>query len=284
MPPLTDADTDKVNRALAEWRQGDLILKSNLTFMIYALPTLPLTPAAQEMSTEPGDSLLLVETDEAGYVVVSQTCDVVRDCRSRPFVEISPLVPATVELIEETRRLRRSNLGFHSIAADHGLVVDLERTMTLEKPLLVSLPRTPGIIETNASVRFAAALANRRFRFAFPDDLVDACQRLIKRIKDRSSKQSEEGQHVDALDEIRVTADPDWDSVNVDLSFWLIKRGDPPTPNWPYWASQWGALVNSTGRYSVVAMSVTTLDDMTARDYQLSHHLDLDQLSAPAVR
>ena len=65
----------------------------------------------------------------------------------------------------------------------------------------------------------------------------------------------------------------------MNLSFWLIKRGDPQDANWLHWASQWEALIDTSLRYRTVTMRVATIDDMTAREHQTSQHLDLDQLS-----
>jgi hypothetical protein len=280
----TDADIERINEALKGWKQGDLVLTSQLPFACYALASLPLSPAAQQTPPEQESGLLLVESIEPGFVVVTQTCDIVRSCRDRPYVEFVPLVPAAPEIIEEARRLRRAAIAFHPEAARHGLVADLDRAMTIEKALLVSLPRQAGLAPREAIVTFAAALANKRARFAFPDDFVETCLRFTKRVKDKASKQSPEGRHLDALEEIRVLAEPDWAAGSVDLTFWLVKRGDPPSPNWPHWANQWAKLIDTSGRYKTATMRVTTLDDMTARDYQTSHHLDFDQLSVPARR
>ena len=46
--------------------------------------------------------------DEVRCVVeLSQTCNVVRSCRGRPFVEVAPLVEVAEEWLEEIRRLKR---------------------------------------------------------------------------------------------------------------------------------------------------------------------------------
>ena len=63
-------------------------------------------------------------------------------------------------------------------------------------------------------------------------------------------------------------------------TLWLIKDREPTNPNWPHWAAEWSTLIETNGRYRTVTPHVVTLEDMTARDYQDSNHLDLDQLSS----
>ena len=111
-------------------------------------------------------------------VMLSQTCDVVRGCRERPFVEIAPLMRMSEQDVEAVRRLKRPAFACVSATAADCLVADLDRTMTVEKALVAGWTRIPGW-ETDAELRdFALALARKRSRFAFPDDFVSAAQPL----------------------------------------------------------------------------------------------------------
>jgi hypothetical protein len=283
MPAPTEDDIARIDEKLKRWQQGDLLLKPDLPFLFYAHPALQLTPAAQQTEPDEQEATLLVESIESGFVVVSQTCDIVISCRKRPYVELSPLVSADKQLIKETRTLRRSTLAYHPAAASNNLVVDLERTMTIEKALLVEFDRVVGLRTDAETTTFADALAKRRSRFAYPDDFVAACSKFSEHVKKKAKAKNRdhdtEWLHIDAIDEIRVMATPNWSGQSISLSFWMIKRGDPASPDWPGWTKQWAALVDQTGRYQSVSMHVATLGAMTALDYQTSHHFDFDQLS-----
>lgn len=282
MPIPSDADIDRIDAALRNWQQGDLVPGTALPFAFYSLATAPLSFAAQQTAAEPGDNLMLVETTEAGFVLLTQTCDVVRSCRDRPFVDLAPLMAATPELIEECRRLKRVSPAYHPVAAVRGMVVDLDRSMTIEKAVISECACERGLATTTEMLAFQEALKAKWARFAFPDDFVAASSKLTSRIKDKAGRKSAEGQHLDAIDEIRVAAAPDWEAAGVALTFWLVKRGDPPSVNWPHWTGQWSKLVDTTGRFASATMRVATLDDITARDYVTSHNLDFDQLSVTA--
>ena len=97
-----DADASRtalIDRALAVWRQGDVALDEKW-FVQVGDGSSPLTDAAAQAG--PGVQALTVECE--GLVVVSQTCDVVRACTDRHFVEVSPLIRVDKE--EAARALK----------------------------------------------------------------------------------------------------------------------------------------------------------------------------------
>lgn len=78
----------EVDAALKKWCQGDFVLGEQ--WFVYRIdPQRPLTEASLDPGAEGSD---LVEIEIRGFVVVTQTCDIVRSCSSRPFVEVVPLV------------------------------------------------------------------------------------------------------------------------------------------------------------------------------------------------
>ena len=285
---LTDEEADKINEALEDWRQGDFVVGPDLEFLHLADINQPLSPAAQQISislaTEEevatGPTPILDEV--AGFVILTQTCDIVRDCRQRPFVEVAPLVSATAEELEGARRLRRVALGYLAGAAAKGLVADLDRTMTLEKAIMAGWKRVPGW-DCDAQLRdFVDALTRKRSRFAFPDDFNEAVRPLQKRLSAKHDKHSDEGAHLQALTEIRVRAAPSWDDEQVQLNWWFIKESDPEikTVDWSGWAEKWMNLFSNNKRFTVNSQIVCRLEDMTAREYVESDRLDLDRLSS----
>jgi hypothetical protein len=188
-----------------------------------------------------------------GLVMLTQTCDIVRDCRQRPFVEMAPLVQVTADELENIRRLRKPAFAFVPGAAAGQLVADLDRTMTVEKALVADWRHISGWKTDNELRDFVLALTRKRARFAFPDDFVTAVQPFQARLAEKHDRKSDEGSHVRALREIRVRAAPSWDSERVQLSWWFIKDADPEDAkvDWPAWADKWIKLFQQTKRFLV---------------------------------
>lgn len=280
------ADTLRIDAALPVWRQGDVILGSALLFIHQADLAHPVSDdAAANATAAPAGAaqeaqIATLETSAEGFIVVTQTCDVVRSCRERPYVELAPLVEVSANVLAEVKGLRRPGFAYVPVVAARNLVADLDRTMTIEKGVLVGLPREQGLA-TDAEIRaFAAALARKRARFAFPNAFVDLMKPLSGLLQKRYGKDSAEGHHVSALQEIRVAAKPSWTAEKIGLCFWFIKGSEPAKPEWGKWVDAWLALVKPTATYTTIEGLAVRLDDMTARDYVESEHLDLDQLSA----
>jgi hypothetical protein len=288
--PLTEEDERAIDVALQAWRQGDVSLEAGLEFLHFADLSRPHSPASTQVAEALADDGEAIEAgpapilDEArGMVMLSQTCDVVRGCRARPFVEIAPLIEVPEGQVEAIRRLKRPAFAYVPATAAAHLVADLDRTMTVEKALVAQWTRTPGW-ETDDELRaFALALARKRSRFAFPDDFVAAASALQRHLVDKHDKATDEGAHLRALREIRVRAAPSWEDGEVQLSWWFIKDADPldVQVDWPTFLDQWLALFDQTGRFHLDPPIACRLEDMTARDYVESDHLDLDRLSVP---
>jgi hypothetical protein len=90
---VTESETaesvyDAVDAALCDWQQGDCVLGEH-GFVFRLDPKRPLSEAAIEAAAAGGD---LAETVVRGLVVLTQTCDIVRTCRERTFLEVAPLV------------------------------------------------------------------------------------------------------------------------------------------------------------------------------------------------
>lgn len=286
--PLAEEDEQEIDHALGVWRQGDVSLNVGLEFVHFADLLRPHSPASDQAANglvadgegiEAGATVVLDEV--RGVVVLSQTCDVVRGCRARPFVEVAPLVEVSELWMEEIRRLKRPAFAYVPKVAHKHLVADLDRVMTVEKVLVAGWNRTPGW-EADAEVRdFAFALARKRSRFAFPDDFVVASARLQGHLVKKHNKQTDEGAHLRALDEIRVRAAPSWNDGEVRLGWWFIKSADPEgvRVDWPTFLEQWLAHFDQTGRFRLDPPIASRLEDMTARDFVESDRLDLDRLS-----
>lgn len=286
--PLSEEDERTIDQALQAWRQGDVSLDVGLEFLHFADLSRPHSPASAQVAEELAHDREAIEAGPTpvldavrGVVMLSQTCDVVRGCRNRPFVEVAPLIEVPGRWVEEIRRLKRPAFAYVPATVGERLVADLDRTMTVEKAIVAGWTRISGW-ETDDDLRdFARALARKRSRFAFPDDFVAATRSFQERLTDKHNRQTDEGAHLRALREIRVRAAPSWDDGEVRLSWWFIKDADPVDApvDWSSFVDQWLALFDQTGRFRLESPIACRLDDMTARDYVESDHLDLDRLS-----
>jgi hypothetical protein len=264
-----------VDVILAKWRQGDCVLGDHW-LAVRVAPELPLSvPSVAEQEE-------LVPLDVVGLVVVTQTCDIVRPCAERPFVEVSPIVEVDADDLHLIERGHRPKYGFIPALAGRRLVADLDRTMTVEKPVLTSWERIPGCTSDTETRAFASALARKRARFAYPDDFSHLAKPLIERLAEKHDRRSPEGASLRALREIRVIASPTWDAPRIELQFLFIRDEADMTfggKPWTVFRDDWLKLVSKSGRFEAVDGNVWELADLTAAEYVASDALDLDYLS-----
>lgn len=266
-----------IDRALQAWRQGDCTLESQW-FVHKIDPRNPLTPAG---STAAGQGAELAEQQVVGLAVVSQTCDIVRACQERPYLEVCPLVHVSPEILRQIERGRRPAYAFLPQLADRHLVVDLDRIMTVEKAMVLSWTRAPGCATDVEARAFAQALARKRARFAFPDDFTVWVKKLQSRLVDKHDRDSDEGRALRALREIRVQATPSWEDGEVAIMFFFIRHDDDSDFDgtaWSHFLDAWLKLVPASGRFTPDGQ-ISALDELTAADYINSDPLDLDHLS-----
>jgi hypothetical protein len=277
-----DSWIPEIDSALRKWSQGDCTIRDDCWFVTRFDPQCPLTPSSQDVAETDADADL-AESAVSGFVVVTQTCDLVRSCVDRPFLEISPLVEVDAELLAEIKKLKRPNYAYIAGVADRFLVADLDRVMTVEKALVAAWERIPGC-QSDADTRdLAEALSRKRSRVAFPDDFNRFAQKLHKRMQDKHEKLTDEGKALRALREIRVSATPAWDANAVELIFWFVRAETDDRfkeKEWHEWLDSWLKLLPASGRFSSVYGFVKSLEDMTAKEYTQSDRLDLDRLSS----
>jgi hypothetical protein len=267
-----------VDAVLKEWYQGDYVLGEHW-FVQRCNPQRPLTEASENAAEEGID---LAEEEVQGFVVVTQTCDIVRSCNSRPFVEVVPLVEVDEQEMSDIQKSRRPQYAYIPGVAKLNLVADLDRVMTVEKAVVAEWERQSGCQNDEEIRALGQALARKRVRFAFPDDFNQFAQKLQKRMKEKHDKDSVEGEALRALREIRVRASPSWNASQVELMFWFIREEEQSEfkgTGWDKFLQQWLNLIPESGRFYQVDGFVATLEDMTAKDYNESDRLDLDHLS-----
>ncbi len=279
-----------VDGELLHWRQGDVSLDSGLEFMHLADLSRPHSPisiaaAAGRGEEAQAEGVVPVIEEVEGIVMLTQTCDIVRSCLVRPFVEIALLAKHNDEIVEQARRLKRPSFAYVPVVAGDGLVADLDRIMTVEKAVVANWTRTPGWTEDWESRDFAYAIARKRSRFAFPDDFVRMADDFRRRLTDKHGRRSPEGKFLRSLREIRVRARPSWSADYVKLKVWFIRDRDPDdgTSDWSDQVDRYIKRFDQSGRFRVEAAVVRRLDQITARDYVESDMLDFDSLSLDQI-
>jgi hypothetical protein len=277
----SDCDTwvQAIDATLSEWCQGDCVLGEH--WFVYRFnPQRPLTSDSANVAKEETD---LAESEVKGFAIVTQTCDIVRACNKRPFVEIVPLVEVDEQQLHDIQRSRQPQYAYIPGVAELNLVADLDRVMTVEKAIVAEWERKPGCLSDNEVRALGQALARKRARFAFPNDFIDFAKKLQNRLRDKHNKATNEGEALRALREIRVRAEPSWNSPKIRLIFWFIRDEEQNQfqgMRWEQFLDQWLQLIPESGRYQNVEGSVMALEDMTAKEYVESAPLDLDHLSS----
>jgi hypothetical protein len=274
-----DVWIQEVDTALRAWCQGDCAIGEHW-FLYRFNPQRPLTPDSTSLAQEETD---LAESEVKGFVVVTQTCDIVRSCADRPFIEVVPLVEVEEQRMSEIQRSRVPRYAYISGVAELRLVADLDRVMTLEKSVVAEWERISGCQNDEQIRALGQALARKRVRFAFPDDFTEFSKKLQKRMQDKHNKNSIEGDALRSLREIRVRAAPSWNAQEIQLMFWFIRdehQAQFQEQRWDERLKQWLELLSASGRFKSVDGLVISLEDITAKEYVESDPFDLDHLSS----
>jgi len=263
-----------VDAALEVWRQGDLALSERWFVHVGQGPA----GATEHVQLESGADPSAITTEVLGLVVVTQTCDLVRSCVGRPFVEVAPLVELSETDLGVARRGRTPRFFVAARGELETRAIDLDRVMTVEKSVVAGWERTPSGLDDAGLRALQGALARKRARFAFPDDFTRLVAPFGKRLVEKHDRQSEEGRALRALREIRVQATPSWDADEVRLFFWLLREASDAL-DLRIALDTLHRLVKPLGRFLSVEGQVAALEDLTAQEYVDSDPLDLYHLS-----
>lgn len=283
---MTQEEIAQIDASLGVWRQGDIVFGAELPALHLAHLSAPVTDAAKELAIETEQAgealdLAVVTRDFEGFMVVSQTCDIVRSVATREFVELCPLVPVEQMQIAQVRRGRMPRYLTCSAIGEQLLAADLDQITTIEKSLLIRFNehRVAGAADDIEGRRLASALARKRARAALPNEFVTYLSPLQNRVKDKHGKQTLEGRFLSTMREIRVAAHPNWsaDHVNVHLEF-IFDNIDEVPDDADVQAEALINLLSENERYHVTGRAVS-LEELTAAQYVNSDALDLDALS-----
>ncbi|OLP52610.1 hypothetical protein BJF92_14420 [Rhizobium rhizosphaerae] len=266
-----DVLTDEEYKALGRWRQGDFTLQRNHIPLIF----------------ETDDEGLDVGTIETcGWIVITQTCDIVNYGKRKEYVSICPIVVVPPDVLKEVHAGVTPAYGKLDLAVADDHVVDFGMTATVHKRALLLLERRDGFSDDAARSVFQQSLERRYGRFAFPDWLSNGpLRQLRKRAREAHKSSGANGNIYKAIDEFRVRGNPDLESKGSVIGFLAVvnrdkerettrqairKELDTQAGKW-----DWPEDFIKEDEFIVVG----TLDEFSGRDIKESYSVDLDFIS-----
>lgn len=269
---------DGSSAGLDGWQQGDCLLGEHGFLARFSLER-PLTEESR-LASEQG-----VDISEAlfpGFVILSQTCDVVRAMIDRPYLEVAALRLVDPKELEQIRKGRKPRFAFLPGLEDRSLVADLDLVNTVEKAVLLAVPPVRGCRSDDEIRHFAANLGRKRTRFAFPDAVTDMLGSWVSRLKKKHESSNEEGQVARWIRELRLAASPDWSADPIRLHFWILlddKAPDGAVSRIDAQFAKWVDAFERPANVEDISWQVASLDTMSAREFLQSDPLDLEHLS-----
>ena len=247
------------------WQQGDACLS------VEALPV---------MVSDDGDAEFI---DVSGVVVLTQTCDLIRDSADRPHFHVAALVPANSDEIEQIRQFGRPRFVYVPQCASMGLVGDLDLVTSYTKSVLTGWTRLPAPAEADARRDFGYATGRHRSRVAFPDRWAAELDKLRSWLRSKSQKSSPEGIFASAIEQMRIVAN-DTDCPDEAEILCLI-----PASIAPVLRSEWAKVMIPKLENKIdpswgckVVFRLATTSEITAAEYLNRLRLDFDALSRAA--
>ena len=237
------------------------------------------------------DELPVIVSDEgdadfiavSGVVVLTQTCDMIRDSADRPHFHVAALVPATSDEIEQIRRFARPQYVYVPQCAEMGLVGDLDLITSYSKSVLTGWTRLPAPAVADARRDFGYATGRHRSRVAFPDRWAAELDKLRNWLRSKSQKSSPEGIFAAAIEQMRIVAN-DVDCPDEAEILCLIPPGVTQTVR-----SEWAKVMIPKLQSKIddnwgckVVFRIATTNEITAAEYLNSLRLDFDALSRAA--
>lgn len=268
---MDEAVSDDDQICVSQWRQGDFVAKGGeFIFAVKAeSPNYMLDPISDDSDIE-------------GFVVVTQTCDLVRDYKIRPMVAVCPLVYRDEASRRDIDRGTKPMFA-HISNSPQGTYADLSRVMSVDKHTLASWERESGFDSDQEREIFSKSLERFFGRFAFPDEFEGAIKKFKNKVISRHSKPASPiGKALNDVREFRFCADPHWASNEKAISVIAILE-DALTQDRKETIKQVQAIVDQiclpTGySWSEPKVRFRSLDDFTARDYAASQLADFDFL------
>ncbi|WP_457647644.1 hypothetical protein [Profundibacter sp.] len=265
---------EDIQARLAEWQQGDFTLTC-VDLLFLDVP---------QNGDEPYEAVF--DGSAEGCVVISQTCDIVREIGILPNVIVCPLVKIDQQRRAAIEKGQAPRYGLVDGVPDD-IVADFSRAMSVSKRLLVDWERKRGCNNEQKCMGFALSLERFFGRFAFPDAFNESLRPLRRAIYSKHAKNSDLGKALRSIREIRVLPHANWDDEkSVPITFFILLE-DNADREFEERDTIKNAIADKFDKIAWMApfcshenlLYLTTLSDMTAADYLNSYSLDLNTLS-----
>ena len=205
------SETQKPNLdILKKWKQGDFTYDcKEFVFM-------------SKSANHQKNFKFLTCKDSEGFVVISQTCDIVRDPSDIPLVSVCPLIEVNATTYSNLKKGKAPKLGFLQNLGENK-AVDFSRTMSVTKELLMTWVHHTGCKSDTQSMLFARAIENVYGRFAYPDCFVASLRNFRNSIFDKHPKNNKKGEILQSISEIRVIPHAPWgNKKSIPITFLVI--------------------------------------------------------------
>lgn len=191
---------DDDQNPLCEWCQGDYALD--------VAPFIALIPLDEENGYVIGETFEHIR----GVVIISQTCDIVRESGERYHVAGCALVERPEEEASLIQNGRRPHLVPVELAPPN-TYADLSKPVAIDKTLLALWKREVGFSTDEKRHKFGFAISRKFGNFAFPDEFDMAVGHLKKQAWKRHETDTELGRIYRSIREIRFCCAGGWDAA-----------------------------------------------------------------------
>lgn len=193
--------TNETSEGMRQYQQGDVLPR--LTHMA--------------VETESGPTILEAPH---GVVIISQTCDLIRD--DRPLVHVAK----RAQLTSSAKALASSGKMPRYIALPaigDNEFADLDHLYSLHKNLLASQERIASVRDATESAKFGQGVGRYFSRFAFPNEIHEFFSPLARHIHSKAgSHESPEGRLINRVVQLRLQSLSGWETPPYDLQLIVI--------------------------------------------------------------
>jgi hypothetical protein len=273
------------------WQQGDIIDLDGLPFIYLADLRNPILRESKEFIGnetvgEGENPYAAISVEVKKFLVISQTCDLVRTFSKSPTVQLAAVEKVSKVQLANSKKRTSIRYLFLPTLENELYVADLDKIVTVEKTVLsaVDLKTKICAVRNDYEAQILSDDIARKFtRFAFPDDFSFACSPIRDFIVKNHNKQNSTGPHLRSVVEIRVASSKGWLEKN--STFQLLFFFESKKTIDDDCEKSIEDVVNKFAVNSSYPEKPTfrclTFEDITAADYRRSPLLDLNFLSIP---
>lgn len=272
-----------------DWQQGDIVDVAGLPFVFMADLRIPLTEPAKEFlsgdeQVAPDNPYAAVTIDVEGFVVISQTCDLIRDFTDAPTVQLATIEKVSPSVFAGVKKRTTIRYLYLPALESKSIVANLDQILTVEKAVLlaVSPEQRKSAFRNDVEAQILSDGIARKFgRFAFPDEFTSAVGKFREFVVGKHGKANSNGRILNSIREIRVVNSGGWSSRNSEIEFLFLfdDSGDITKECEECVEALMKKFVVNERFPACPSFRCVTFEDITADVYRRSPLLDLNFLS-----